>query len=57
MADQVVAFRLVADDWHAELKLSRDKPADEQARVLAGLSTPGPYANEPLALWIRSNFG
>jgi transcriptional regulator len=57
MADQVVAFRLVATDWHAELKLSQDKPTGERARVLAGLATPGPYANEALALWIRSNIG
>src|SRR5918999_268691 len=49
MADQVVAFRLVAADWHAEAKLSQDKPAEERARVLAGLATPGPYVNEPLA--------
>jgi transcriptional regulator len=48
MADQVVAFRLVATDWHAELKLSQDKPARERARVLARLADPGPYANEPL---------
>jgi transcriptional regulator len=42
MADQVVAFRLHADWWHAEAKLSQDKPAEEQARVLAGLEGPGP---------------
>lgn len=53
MADQVVAFRLVAADWHAELKLSQDKPAEERARVLAGLATPGPYVNEPLAAAVR----
>src|SRR5215207_6019913 len=29
MADQVVAFRLRAQDWHAEAKLSQDKPDDE----------------------------
>jgi transcriptional regulator len=49
MADQVVAFRLRADSWHAEAKLSQDKPEDEQARVLAGLERPGPYANAGLA--------
>jgi transcriptional regulator len=49
MAAQVVAFRLAADSWHAEAKLSQDKPADERARVLAGLAGPGPYANPPLA--------
>jgi transcriptional regulator len=54
MADQVVGFRLVAADWHAELKLSQDKPAQERARVLAGLATPGPYVNEPLATAVRS---
>src|SRR4051794_26325658 len=49
MADQVIAFRLRADWWHAEAKLSQDKPAAERARVLAGLEAPGPYANAPLA--------
>jgi transcriptional regulator len=53
MADQVVAFRLIAADWHAELKLSQDKPADERSRVLVGLETSGPYANEPLAAAVR----
>jgi transcriptional regulator len=53
MADQVVAFRLVATDWHAELKLSQDKPASERARILRGLETPGPYANPSLAAAMR----
>lgn len=53
MADEVVAFRLRADSWHAEAKLSQDKPAEEQARVLAGLESPGPYANAPLAAAMR----
>jgi transcriptional regulator len=53
MADEVVAFRLHADAWHAEAKLSQDKPAGEQARVLAGLEAPGPYANAPLAAAMR----
>jgi transcriptional regulator len=57
MADQVVAFRLHADWWHAEAKLSQDKPADEQARVLAGLEGPGPYANAPLAAAMRDVVG
>ena len=39
MADEVVAFRLAADAWHADAKLSQDKPANERSRVLAG-STP-----------------
>jgi transcriptional regulator len=56
MADQVVAFRLRAQSWHAEAKLSQDKPADERARVLAGLEAPGPYANRPLAAAMR-DFG
>src|SRR5215217_3632507 len=54
MADQVVAFRLRAESWHAEAKLSQDKPEDEQARVLAGLESPGPYANAPLAEAMRT---
>jgi transcriptional regulator len=53
MAGQVVAFRLRADTWHAEHKLSQDKPEGEQARVLAGLEAPGPYANAPLAAAMR----
>jgi transcriptional regulator len=57
MADQVVAFRVRADDWHAEAKLSQDKPEDERARVLAGLGGPGPYANPALAAAMRSAYG
>ena len=57
MADQVVAFRLRAESWHAEAKLSQDKPRDEQARVRAGLEAPGPYANAPLALEMRARSG
>ena len=53
MADKVVAFRLRADSWHAEAKLSQDKPADEQERVRAGLEAPGPYSNAPLAALMR----
>ncbi|HEV7806904.1 MAG TPA: FMN-binding negative transcriptional regulator [Solirubrobacteraceae bacterium] len=53
MADKVVAFRLPADSWHADAKLSQDKPRDEQERVLAGLESPGPYANAPLAGLMR----
>jgi transcriptional regulator len=54
MADRVVAFRLIAADWHAELKLSQDKPADERARVIAGLETPGPYFNPSVAAAMRA---
>jgi transcriptional regulator len=57
MAERVVAFRLRADDWHAEAKLSQDKPDDERARVLAGLSGAGPYANPALAAAMRSGYG
>jgi transcriptional regulator len=53
MADQVVAFRLRAESWHAEAKLSQDKPEDERGRVLAGLEAPGPYENAPLARAMR----
>jgi transcriptional regulator len=53
MADQVIAFRLRAQSWHAEAKLSQDKPAHERVRVLAGLEAPGPYANAPLAAAMR----
>jgi transcriptional regulator len=53
MADHVVAFRVRADSWHAEAKLSQDKSPDERARVLAGLEGSGPYANGPLAAAMR----
>lgn len=53
MADQVVAFRLPATSWHAEAKLSQDKPEEERARVLAGLEGDGPYANVALAAAMR----
>jgi len=54
MAGEVVAFRLRADRWHAEAKLSQDKPEEERARVLVGLDQPGPYANAPLAAAMRA---
>ena len=54
MAEQVVAFRLEAEDWHAELKLSQDKPGGEQERVIAGLEGPGPYADAALAAAMRA---
>jgi transcriptional regulator len=54
MAEQVVAFRLAADEWHAELKLSQDKPSEERARILAGLEGSGRYANAPLAAAMRA---
>jgi transcriptional regulator len=54
MADEVVAFRVRAESWYAEAKLSQDKPEEEQARVLAGLERPGPYANHPLAAAMRA---
>ena len=53
MAARVVAFRLAPVSWHVEAKLSQDKPADERARVLAGLERAGPYANAPLAEALR----
>ena len=53
MADEVVAFRLHAQEWHAEAKLSQDKPEEERARVLTGLETSRAYANPPLAHAMR----
>jgi transcriptional regulator len=53
MAAKVVAFRLRARTWHAEARLSQDKPADERARVLAGLRAPGRYENLALAEAMR----
>ena len=57
MADRVVAFRVRADEWYAEAKLSQDKPADERARILGGLEGSGPYANAPLAAAMRRDAG
>ena len=57
MADKVVAFRLRPAWWHVEAKLSQDKPEAEQARVVAGLEAPGPYANARLAAAMRSAEG
>ena len=56
MADKVVAFRLRAESWHLEAKLSQDKPEDEQARVLAGFERDRAYANPALAAAMRSGY-
>jgi transcriptional regulator len=53
MANRVTAFRLAASSWHAEGKLSQDKPAHERERVIGGFEAPGPYANGPLAAAMR----
>ena len=53
MADQVVAFRLDAETWHAEAKLSQDKSADERARIVAALDGAGAYAHPRLAAAMR----
>jgi predicted FMN-binding regulatory protein PaiB len=53
MAEQVVAFRLRADCWHAEAKLSQDKPEGERACVVAVLERSGAYANATLARAMR----
>jgi transcriptional regulator len=54
MADKVVAFRLRAESWHLEAKLSQDKPEAEQVRVLAGFERDRVYANPALAAAMRS---
>jgi transcriptional regulator len=54
MADEVIAFRLVARDWHLEAKLSQDKPPGERERLVDALESPGPYANADLARAMRS---
>jgi transcriptional regulator len=53
MADEVIAFRLRAESWHLEAKLSQDKPPEERTRVLAGFERAGPYANPSLAAEMR----
>lgn len=57
MAEKVVAFRLRAEDWHAEAKLSQDKPDDERERVARGLEAPGPYRHPDLAAAVRAHGG
>jgi transcriptional regulator len=49
LADQVIAFKLVAADWHLEAKLSQDKPAPERTRLVERLQSTGAYANPALA--------
>lgn len=53
MADQVIAFRLPAESWHAEAKLSQDKSEQERSRVMTALERDGPYANGALAAAMR----
>jgi transcriptional regulator len=57
MADKVVAFRLRAESWHAEAKLSQDKPEHEQARLMAALERDRAYANPSLAAAMRAHIG
>jgi transcriptional regulator len=54
MAKEVIAFRLRAEWWHAEAKLSQDKPDDERARIIAGLESDSAYANPTLAAAMRA---
>lgn len=54
MAAKVVAFRLRAEWWYAEAKLSQDKPEHERARVLSGLEHDRAYANPALAAAMRA---
>jgi len=54
MAEEVIAFRLVAADWHLEAKLSQDKPAEERTRLEAALEGSGAYANPALAGLMRA---
>jgi transcriptional regulator len=53
MAGEVIAFRLVADSWYAEAKLSQDKPPEDRRRVLGGLEGDAAYANPALATAMR----
>jgi transcriptional regulator len=53
MADEVIAFRLVAHQWHLEAKLSQDKPPTERERLIDALESPGAYANADLARAMR----
>ena len=49
----MVAFRLRADSWHAEAKVSQDKPRSERDRLLGALEADGAYANPSLAAAMR----
>jgi transcriptional regulator len=49
----VTAFRLRATKVEAKAKLSQDKPAVLQDRVIAALEQPGPYRNPALAAAMR----
>src|SRR4051795_13673797 len=40
MADEVIAFRLVARDWYLEANLSQDKPPGERERLIDALESP-----------------
>ena len=53
MAQEVVGFRLVAERWHLEEKLSQDKPEELQADVVAGLEADRPYRNDAVAAAMR----
>ncbi len=54
MAQEVVGFRLAAERWHLEEKLSQDKPDELRADVGAGLAAEGPYRNDALAAAMRA---
>src|SRR4051812_48730937 len=47
-AARVVPSGRGGESWPAGANLSRKKPAEEPARGLGGLATPGPYANPAL---------
>ncbi len=53
MAQEVIGFRLAAERWHLEEKLSQDKPEELQADVVAGLEADGPYRDDVLAAAMR----
>ena len=41
MTDAIIGFELAISAWRPTLKLSQNKPADERARVIAGMKAQG----------------
>lgn len=57
IASGTVAFRMRAARFEAKAKLSQDKSAEVQDRVIAALDRPGPYQNPRLRNEMRRTLG
>ena len=49
-----VAFRMRVERFEAKRKMSQDRPDAVVARILEGLSRPGPFGNPTLARYMRA---